>query len=791
MSEGKDKDQHGTHLQAVSARGQELTVYDPSVQQVEEDETIDLREYWRILVKRKWTVLGVAVIVVTAALLSSLLMVPEYRSTARIELNPESARILNYQDFAPEQQGWNATSIFFSTQFEIMRSSALAQRVIRDEQVQNHPELLGEIRQRSLLGEIKSLFGTLARAILPGAGGAESATSGQNSVGQEVQDSRVRRAAGSLRSRVSVEQVEGSRLVDVRVRSFDPQLAAQLANSLVENYVEMSMERRYEAGNEARAFLEDQLEDMRIQLERADAALMDFARENEVADLDERLNRARAAIQQFSDRRTEVEAELVELESWKNLIEAGQTEHLDPVVNNDTINGLEERLVDARSEYASLSERFQDSYPAVQEVLSRMERLEQEIADEKERIIGSVLGRYENLQAQSDALEQAIQDREARMLALNEQAVQYNILRREFETNRELYDGLLQRMKEIGVAAGIQENNVAVIEKATAAGSPFKPNIPRNVMMALVVGLMGGIGLALLLEFLDSSVRRVEDIERLVDRPVLGMVPLVKLREKKNETDKQIRDSERIVSHYSAVHPHSSVSEAFRSLRTSLMFSTPEGLPRTLMVTSSGMGEGKTTTAVNLATVLAQNGSRVLLIDADLRKPRIHRDFNLFRSPGLTNRIALSENDGPDNSAIHATHVPHMFIMPSGNSTPSPAEMLSSERLAKVLDSCRRAFDYIIMDAPPTLGLADSMILARQVDGVVMVARAGSTGKENFRVSIKRLAQVKAPVLGVVLNGVDLDSPEYAYYSSYYYNYEAEDEESAEASPQLGSSSAS
>ncbi len=458
MSEGKDKDQHGTHLQAVSARGQELTVYDPSVQQVEEDETIDLREYWRILVKRKWTVLGVAVIVVTAALLSSLLMVPEYRSTARIELNPESARILNYQDFAPEQQGWNATSIFFSTQFEIMRSSALAQRVIRDEQVQNHPELLGEIRQRSLLGEIKSLFGTLARAILPGAGGAESATSGQNSVGQEVQDSRVRRAAGSLRSRVSVEQVEGSRLVDVRVRSFDPQLAAQLANSLVENYVEMSMERRYEAGNEARAFLEDQLEDMRIQLERADAALMDFARENEVADLDERLNRARAAIQQFSDRRTEVEAELVELESWKNLIEAGQTEHLDPVVNNDTINGLEERLVDARSEYASLSERFQDSYPAVQEVLSRMERLEQEIADEKERIIGSVLGRYENLQAQSDALEQAIQDREARMLALNEQAVQYNILRREFETNRELYDGLLQRMKEIGVAAGIQEN---------------------------------------------------------------------------------------------------------------------------------------------------------------------------------------------------------------------------------------------------------------------------------------------------------------------------------------------
>ncbi|NBD96026.1 MAG: polysaccharide biosynthesis tyrosine autokinase [Gammaproteobacteria bacterium] len=777
MSEGKDKDQHGTHLQAVSARGQELTVYDPSVQQVEEDETIDLREYWRILVKRKWTVIGVAVIVLTAALLSSLLMVPEYRSTAQVEINPESARILNYQDFAPEAQGWNATGIFYSTQFQILRSSALAEQVIRDEQLQDHPELQGQIRQRSLMGEIRSLFYTVTRAIMPSGGGSPGAT-GERRVpsAEEVEAAKVRRAANVLRSRISVNQVEGSRLVNVSVRAFDPQLAKQLANSLVQNYIEMSMQRRYEAGNEARGFLEDQLEDMRIQLERADEALMEFARENNVADLDQRLSMARTAIQQFNDRRTSVEAELVQLESYKTLIEQGRTEHLDPIVNSDSINALEQRLIDARSEYASLSERFQDSYPAVQEVLTRIDRLEQEITDERQNIVGNILGRYENLQAQSEALESAMQERESSMLALNEQAVQYNILRREFETNRELYDGLLQRMKEIGVAAGIQENNIAIIEEAVAAGAPFKPNIPRNLMLALAIGLMGGIALALVLEFLDSSIRRVEDIERLVDRPVLGMVPLVKLRDKKNETDKQIRDSERIVSHYSAVHPHSAVSEAFRSLRTSLMFSTPEGLPRTLMVTSSGMGEGKT---------------RVLLIDADLRKPRIHRDFNLFRSPGLTNRIALSENNGPDNSAIHATHVPHMFIMPSGNSTPSPAEMLSSERLAKVLDSCRRAFDYIIMDAPPTLGLADSMILARQVDGVVMVARAGSTGKENFRVAIKRLSQVKAPVLGVVLNGVDLDSPEYAYYSSYYYNYEAEDDESVEAKPKLGSSSAS
>ena len=657
MSDNRDNEQ-GHHLQPVGKAGTQMAVYDPSVQgRFEDDETIDLREYWRVLVKRKWTVIGVVVIVLTAALLSSLLMVPEYRSSARIEINPESSRILNYQDFAPEQQGWNATNIFYSTQFQILRSSALAEQVIREEGLQDHPELLGQIRQRSLMGEVRSLFRTVTGAILPSGNAPDSGVERRAPTAEERENAKIRRAANALRSRISVERVGESRLIDVSVRAFDPQLAKQLANAVVENYRQMSMQRRYDAGNEAREFLEEQLADMRIQLERADQALMDFARENEVADLDDRLDRARSAINRFSERRNEIEEELVQLESWKTLIEQGRSQHLEPIVNSESVNKLEDSLVEARGEYAELSQQFQDSYPAVQQVLSRIERLESEIAAEKEQMIDNVLGRYENLKAQAAALEKAISERDSGMLALNEQAVQYNILQREFETNRELYDGLLQRMKEIGVAAGIQENNITLIEEAVAAGAPFKPNIPRNLMLALALGLMGGVALALMLEFLDSSIRRVEDIERLVDRPVLGMVPLVKLRQKDSDSDKKTRDDERIVSHYSAVHPNSSVSEAFRSLRTSLMFSTPEGLPRTIMITSSGMGEGKTTTATNLATVLAQNGSRVLLIDADLRKPRIHRDFNLFRSPGLTNRIALNENDGRDNSAIHATHV--------------------------------------------------------------------------------------------------------------------------------------
>ncbi len=788
MTDGKDKGR-GKHLQAVGDQSRQMTVYDPVLNgQVDDEEGIDLRELWRVVIKRKWTIIGVAAIVVTAALLSSLLMVPEYRSTATIEINP-SAQILNIRDFEPQYGGWRGEDLFMNSQQRILRSRALAEEVVRSEDVANHPELSGEIRQRSVTGEIRSLFGTVRRAVTPSSGSANS-SGNPSSTGHDPAPA----AAGRLRSRIEVEPIRDSRLVNVRVTGFDPEFAARMANGVVEQYIKTSLQRRYDAGNEAREFLEGQLEDMRISLERSDQALNDFARDRNVADLDQRIELARVAMQRFSQQLDEIESELVQLASWRELIDRGNIEHLDPIVQSDVLRNLNNRLVEANSELVSLSERFREGYPAMTEAQSRINRLEQEIADEKQRIVGNIIGRHENLQAQADALRDAITEREQRILALNEQAVQYNILRREFQTNQELYDGLLQRMKEIGVVAGIQENNISVIERAQVAGAPFNPNIPRNLAMALMIGLMGGLGLAMLLEFLDSSIRRVEDIERLVDRPVLGMVPVVKLRSKerarkeRGKSEERSKDAERAVSHYSAVHPKSAVSEAFRSLRTSLMFSTPEGMPRILMVTSAGTSEGKTTTAINLATVLAQNGARVLLIDADLRKPRVHRDFNCFRAPGLTNRIALSDNTGKDNSAIHPTHVANLFIMPSGNSSPSPAELLSSDRLARILESCGRAFDHVILDSPPTLGLAGAMILSRQVDGVVLVTRAGQTGKDNFRVAIKRLAQVQAPVLGVVLNGVDLDSPEYAYYSSYYYNYEGEDEEGTEATGRLGTS---
>ncbi|MDT8322075.1 MAG: polysaccharide biosynthesis tyrosine autokinase, partial [Xanthomonadales bacterium] len=679
MSKDLYDDQPGRHLRPVSPASGQMVPYDPLQVRLDDDETIDLREYWRILLKRRWVVLSVLMIIVVATLLSTVLMVPVYRSTASVQIMPPNSQILEYGDFTADQGGGQAGQQFYTTQYEILRSRGLAEAVVRNEGVANHPELTGELRQRSLLGELKSLPATIKKTLF-----TQRVSSNQNLSAQHKRELAIKSAARKLRSRIEIEPVRNSNLVNVSVKAFDPEFAAEMANAVVAEYTRSSMQRRYAAGSEARDFLEDQLTEMRISLERADQALLDFAQRNKVADLDQRISMATSTLNDLNQRLSDVETELITLGSYKKMIERGQATDISAVNESEEIQALRQRRAAMSTEYASLSQRFKESYPTLVELRHQMDEISDQIAEERRLAIRAILSRHNSLTSEAESLREAIEAREGGILALNQQGVQYNILKRDFETNRELYDGLLQRMKEIGVAAGVQENNIAVIDSAIASGAPFKPILSRNLALALVLGLMGGVGLALVLEFFDSSVHRAEDLETLSGRPVLGLVPMVKARDLRKDNE-AFSLPERAVGHYSARFPKSSVSEAFRSLRTSLMFSTPEGMPQAILVTSPGSGDGKTTTAINLATVMAQNGSRVLLIDGDLRKPRLHHDFAKAQSPGLTNRIAGSQTDGSESSAIVTTDVKNLFLMPSGPASPNPAEMLSSARMKKIV----------------------------------------------------------------------------------------------------------
>ena len=772
MNEGRYGETQGRHLRPVDAHGGQLIPHDPLQVNTEEEDTIDLRDYWRILVKRQWIVFSVLLIITVASLLSTILMVPVYRSTASIQINNESSRILGYEDFAPSEGGFSSAQQFYTTQYEILSSRALSEAVVRNQGVEDHPELTGEIRQRSLLGELKSLPSMIGSVF----SGPESEPQISALDAEQRRESAIVAAAGVLRSRMDIEPVRNSKLVRVSVSAFDPEFAARMSNAVVEEYTRSSMQRRFAAGSQARLFLEEQLAEMRIALERSDQALLDFAQRNQIADLDQRISMANTALEDLNVRLSEIETILVRLGSFKNMIERGDSNNINLVNDSEQIRTLRNQRAQLATEYASLSQRFKEDYPTLVELRSQMNQISDQIVEERALVIRNILSNYSSLSAESESLKGAIEVREAGILALNQQGVQYNILRREFETSRELYDGLLQRMKEIGIAAGVQENNIAVIDAARPATVPFSPDLSRNLFIAIVVGLIGGIGLALLLEFFDSSIHRSEDLELLTGRPVLGLVPIVKAKDMR-EDNRAFDSPERSVGHYSARFPKSSVSEAFRSLRTSLMFSTPEGMPKTMLITSPGHGEGKTTTAINLATVMAQNGARVLLIDADLRKPRLHRDFATAQNPGLTNRIASHPSDSSERASILQTDVDNLFLMPSGNQAPNPAELLSSQRMQKIIAMSSRAFDHVIIDSAPILGLADSLVLSRLVNGVVIVTSAGNTSKDSIKSSMRRLIQVHAPILGIVLNSVNLDSPDYAYYSSYYYNYNDEQHE--------------
>jgi len=769
----------GRHLRPIEGQNTALAQYDPYQSKAnEDDDAIDLLEIWRTILKRKWAVVSILAVFLATAALSSWLTIPVYRATAVVQINHETANILRIEDFEASPRSWQGVEQFYQTQYEILRGRQLAENVVEKLEAWDHPELSGEITQRNLYRELRALPGRLVQLIRSDPPGAQTAAV---QTPEAARAAAIRSAGGRLRARISVNPRENSRLVYVSVSSFDPAFAAQLANAVVEEYVRSTMQRRYDAGQEAREFLEGQLADMRIALERTDQNLIDFAQANGVADLEERIEMSQSSMRTLNDRLSAARGDLVQMRAFSQLIEQGRGNSIRPVVNDGQLASLRANKAELETEISGLLQRFMEDYPAIVELRSQLNEIDAQIRERADFIIGNIISEYSNLEAEVAALEEAIAENEGRILALNQQGVQYNILRREFETNRELYDGMLQRLKEIGVAAGAQENNIALIDSALRPGYPVLPDISRNLSIALLLGLIVGVGLALLLEFLDSTVHRTEDVEKLVGRPVLGLIPIVKLSEQRKKSGTTTRAEDRAVSHYSELHPKSAVSEAFRSLRTSLMFSTPQGMPKTILMTSPGPGDGKTTNAINLATVLAQNGAKVLLIDADLRKPRLHRDFSIQQSPGVTNRIAEVSSQEVATSSIIPTTTEGLFVMPSGNQAPNPAELLSSDRMRKIISMSARAFDHVIIDSAPILGLADALVLSRCVDGVILVTSAGKTSKESIRTSTRRLVQVQAPLLGVVMNRIDMESPDYAYYSSYYYNYSHDEDEKAES----------
>jgi capsular exopolysaccharide synthesis family protein len=709
----------------------------------QDEDSIDLLAYWHILLKRRWLVLGVTAGVVALSLLAALLTTPVYRASVLLELQKEGTQVVQVGGVQPgDFSGWDPE--FLQTQYELIRSRSLAERVANELTLDR--EAISRLSQPGPIGRILALLNPQERAV------AKPASVASAKVAQADLDA----AAGLVSGGLEVEPVRDSRLVRINFDSISPQFSARVANAIADGYIAAGLERRFGATSYAKTYLEDQLKLAKSKLEDSERKLVSFAQKENLVDTGkdgqslatQNLTQLNAALAAAQDQRIRAQAR------WRQASSGGAMPA--DMLGNSNVRILQQQQAQLQGQYQLKLQTFKPDYPEMRQLKGQIDELGTQIGKEIAGVRASVKAEYDATASQESMLKAQIAALRNEALSVDGRSIDYNILKREADTNRQLYDTLLQRYKEVGVAGDVRANNISIIDRADD-GWRIKPSLSLNLSLGLLVGLLLGILAALLLEFLDDTVKTPEDIEQKMRLAVLGVVP--KLGTKENMA--AVADD-----------PRSAFSEAYRSVRTALQFATDHGVPKTLLVTSARPGEGKSTTALTLARHFAQLGKRVLLIEADLRNPSLHRTLSMTANgTGLSNLLAgactLAE-------ATTQSEEPRLDIILAGPLPPSPAELLAGSKLVSALTIAAEIYDQIILDGPPVLGLADAPILSNAAEGTLLVVHAGKTKIKPAQLALKRLLAARARVVGALLSKYDARAGGYGYgygyhhYDSYY-----------------------
>ncbi len=702
----------------------------------EDDDTIDLRQYWDVIVKRKWTVLAFFAIVVIAVGVGTLLMTPIYRASLTVQIERNEAKVMDIQQVSPAE-GSSESREFYQTQYELLKSRTLAQRVIAQLRLEEHPAFAKQADS-----------GLLAWIGL--------------STADDDRDARRRKAGyespvvARFLKVLTIEPVRYSRLVKVHFEDADAELATRAVNAVAEAFIALNLERRMDASSYAGTFLRERLEQMKARLEDSERSLNQFARAKEIIKVDEKQASVDSIrLQEYTMALAKVQQERIQAESLFARIRVGKEQGLPEVLQSVTIQRLKEMKSKLESEYQEGLKLFKPGYPRMLQIEAQIAEVQARISDESENVRLAITSGYEAAKHKEALIAAQLQQAKSSMLGLQDRSVEYNVLKREADTNRTLYEGLLQRYKEIGVAGGVGLNNIAVVDRAEVPRDPFKPKLPLNLLLAGFLGIFGGVAFAFLFEHLDDTIKHGEDVERQLGLALLGVIPFLKSTTAGNGA----------LAFELVEEPRSSFAEAFRSLRTSLQFSTETGVPRVLMVTSSSVAEGKSTTALTLAVAFAQTGKNVLLIDADLRKASQHKALGLANDAGLTNLLA-GEAQAVDVTV--ATSVPGLYVMTSGPLPPNPAELLASAKMASLLTLAAEKFDLVIIDGPPVLGLADAPLLGNLAEATLLVVEYAATRRGFANDAIKRLRSARTRLLGAVLTKAEAHVRGYGYHQNYY-----------------------
>jgi polysaccharide biosynthesis transport protein len=714
-----------------------------------------LREYVRVLIKSKWVVLASVALVVGVVTISTLRSTPIYEAVGSIAINKMDPVTFNLKDSSTGFDYYDPTDL--DTEVRILKSDLLALQVIRQLNLDRQPE-----------------FGTKGKS--------PSSSLELTTDVLQPDSARTSAALSSFKSSLQVSLVPNTRIIEIRYRSPDKNVAARVVNTLANTYVEQNFKTRFESTMQAADWLSKQLVDLQIKVETSQEKLVQYQKQHEILGIDEKQNITTAKLDELNRELTSAESARMEKESIYHLVQSGDSDSIVAAANVDgaakgssassaLLEKLREQQADLKIQVAQLSTQFGPSYPKLAQLSSQLKEVDQQIQTETRKVAARLRGDYLAAVQRESMLRSALEQQKQEANKLNESAIEYSLLKRDVDANRTLSEGLLEKLKEAGVTAGLRSNNFRIVDAARVPTAPSGPNILRNIAFALALGLSTGIGLAFLLDSMDNTVRTPEQAQVVSALPSLGMIPLGSRssREIGSRQKMTLASSREAVELVTQSRPRSQMAESYRALRTSLLLTFAGGPPKVILITSALPEEGKTTTSVNSAIVLAQKGTRVLLIDADLRRPSIHKTLGMGPKVGLSN--VLTGNATLQQAIIPSTILPDLFILPAGTPPPNPAELLASTKMKSILEELRKQYDHIVIDSPPTLSVTDAVVVSTTADAVVLVIRSGHTTKPALRRARDILLQVNARVCGVLVNAVDLNSPDYYYYYEYQGKY--------------------
>ena len=704
-----------------------------------------LWDYWRILLRHKWIILSAVAVALIVGVIVSFSTTPIFEAVGRIVINREGddAGVLKNSDAGSGDSDYDYM-VTMDTQTHVLQSDAIAKLVIRKLNLDSNSAFAGKA--------------ATPRSDDPGPSPAES---------RYIEPRLEALLVSRFRSSLQIDSIPRTRLLEIRFSSPDPALASKVVNTLIDTYIERNYKTHMDATMRTSEWLSGQLSDLQVRVEASQEKLVRYQKEHSILGLDDKQNIITSKLDEMNKELTAAEADRIQKEATYHMAASGDPELLSNLDPLSPLVKLRNQEIELHREAAQASVRFDSQYPAVLELNRQIQAVESDIRMESERLTSRYQKDYLAALEREKLLRAALETQKGAANQLNESAIEYSVLKRDVDGNRQLYQDLLQRSKEAGVMTGLRSSNIGIVDPAAPPTVPIKPNLRHNLLLSLLGGFAGGMLLAFLLESRDNSVHSPEQVQMITALPSLAVIPALTRPSRMRLAGNRLAKRAAAVAALS--RPNSEIAEAYRALRTSILLSRDGKSAKVLLVTSALPQEGKTTTSLNLAVVLAQQGGRVLLIEADLRRADISAALGLSAEAGLT--TVLEDRTRLQAVLRPVAGVSNLFLLPAGPCALYPSEVLGSARMRDLVFELRKDFDHIVIDTPPVLSVTDAVLLSAMSDVTLLVTRAGTTSKVALRRVRDVLAQADARLLGVVLNAVDMPHSDGYYYGGYYQGY--------------------